>query len=194
MGNEPAGNASGGDVRHFRTIFDANYDAVRAYARRRCQRLEDADDVVSETFTVAWRRLREIPPGSELPWLYGVARRVLANQRRSERRLTALVQRLRGQPPDVVTPEHPNTGYVIDAMARLKPDEQEVLRLAAWEELGATEIARVLGCSPNAASIRLHRAKKQLAVLLTNSGAPAGKETQPAGQTSSQEESSHGTL
>ena len=76
--------------REFRVIFEAHYDAVRAYARRRCARLEDADDVVSETFTVAWRRLRDIPPGSELPWLYGVARRVLANQRRSERRLTGL--------------------------------------------------------------------------------------------------------
>ena len=187
--NKAAGEAS----REFRVIFEAHYDAVRAYARRRCERLEDADDVVSETFTVAWRRLRDIPPGSELPWLYGVARRVLANQRRSERRLTGLIQRLRSQPQDVATPVS-GGGHVVEAMAQLKPEEQEVLRLAAWEDLGATEIARVLGCSPNAASIRLHRARKRLATLVTTGGVPTGKESQPAGQTPCQEESSHGTL
>jgi RNA polymerase sigma factor (sigma-70 family) len=186
--------AAGEAKREFRVIFEAHYDAVRAYARRRCERMEDADDVVSETFTIAWRRLRDIPPEAELPWLYGVARRVLSNQRRSERRFAALVERLRVQPQDVATPISNGSGYVVDALSALKPDEQEVLRLAAWEELGATEIARVLGCSPNAASIRLHRAKKRLAALMTGSVAPVGKESQAAGQTSCQEESSHGTL
>lgn len=189
MGNEP-----GRERQEFRVLFDAHFDAVRAYARRRCERIEDADDVVSETFTIAWRRLRDIPPGSELPWLYGVARRVLANQRRSERRFAALVQRLRGQPQDVATPAHRGGSFAMEALAALKPEEQEVLRLAAWEELGATEIARVLGCSPNAASIRLHRAKKRIAALMTGSVAPVGKESQAAGQTSCQEESSHGAL
>ncbi len=192
------GNTGSGEREEFRAIFEAHYDAVRAYARRRCARPEDAEDVVSETFTVAWRRLRDVPPGSELPWLYGVARRVLANQRRSERRLAGLMQRLRGQPADVATPSPGNASYVVEAMAQLKAEDQEVLRLAAWEDLGAAEIARVLGCSANAASIRLHRARKRLAALVTSDvirdGMREGKVPGQAGQTPSQEESNHGTL
>jgi RNA polymerase sigma-70 factor (ECF subfamily) len=79
----------------FRHVYAEHFDRVLGYALRRVGRPEDAADVVAETFLVAWRRLRDVPhePATRL-WLYGVARRVLANQRRGERRRTALGQRL----------------------------------------------------------------------------------------------------
>jgi RNA polymerase sigma-70 factor, ECF subfamily len=81
----------------FELLFRANYPAVRAYALRRSSG-DSAQDVVAETFLVAWRRLDDVPADA-LPWLYGVARRVLANQRRTMRRSEALGERLAGRGP-----------------------------------------------------------------------------------------------
>ncbi len=150
--------------REFRAVFEANYGAVTGYARRRCSEPADADDVVAETFAIAWRRLAEVPP-EPLPWLYGVARRVLANQRRGQRRWASLVDRLRREPADIETPR--DSGEPVRmALSRLKASDQEVLRLAAWEALSHQDIATVLGVSANAAGIRVHRARKQLAAEL----------------------------
>ncbi|MFF4985831.1 RNA polymerase sigma factor [Streptosporangium saharense] len=71
----------------FETVYRETYSRITAYAVRRCGSPQDAADVVAETFTVAWRRIEEVPPGHEaLLWLYGVARRVLANHHRGEER------------------------------------------------------------------------------------------------------------
>ncbi|MEX0783582.1 MAG: sigma-70 family RNA polymerase sigma factor [Dehalococcoidia bacterium] len=165
--------------REFRSLFELHYPQVEAYARRRCARSADADDVVAETFTVAWRRFQDIP-AEPLPWLYGVARRVLANQRRGQRRWAGLLDRLRREPMDVATP-HDTGEPVRVALSRLKPADQELLRLAAWEDLGPSEIAATLGISANAASIRLHRARKQLAAELTALGLAPRKNEASAG-------------
>ena len=76
----------------FEELFREHYRAVRGYAPRRASG-DLAQDAVSETFLVAWRRLDDVP-ADPLPWLYGVARRVLANQRRSIYRGSALERRL----------------------------------------------------------------------------------------------------
>jgi RNA polymerase sigma factor (sigma-70 family) len=165
--------------REFRSLFELHYPQVEAYARRRCARRSDADDVVAETFTVAWRRFGDVP-AEPLPWLYGVARKVLANQRRGQRRWVNLIDRLRREPADVATP--PDTGEPVRvALARLRPAEQEILRLSAWEELTPQEIGSVLGISANAASIRLHRARKQLAAELNALGLAPRKSEAGAG-------------
>jgi RNA polymerase sigma factor (sigma-70 family) len=126
------------------------------------------DDVVAETFTVAWRRLDDIPADSPLPWLYGVARRVVANQRRSADRRRRLVTKLASDrnEPSPTGPSAPND-VVVAALARLRSDDQEILRLAAWELLGASDIALVLGCTPNAAALRLSRARRRLCDEMT---------------------------
>jgi len=77
----------------FEHTFREHHDAVLAYALRRTGD-DDARDAVAETFLVAWRRFGEAPGDGQLAWLYGVARRVLANQRRAAGRRTALVDRL----------------------------------------------------------------------------------------------------
>ncbi len=66
----------------FEQVFRDHQAAVRAYALRRVDEAR-AQDAVSETFLIAWRRF-DVLPAEPLPWLFGTTRRVLANQRRSE--------------------------------------------------------------------------------------------------------------
>jgi RNA polymerase sigma-70 factor, ECF subfamily len=140
-----------------------------AYALRRTDNTDDAADVLAETFLTAWRRLDDVPAGDQARlWLYGTARRVLANHRRGERRRLALADRLKADL--AVSYRQPAyTGRLADvaaALRRLPPADQELLALAGWEGLAPGDIATVVGCSGNAARIRLHRARRRLAAEL----------------------------
>jgi RNA polymerase sigma factor (sigma-70 family) len=147
----------------FRRLFAEHHRHVLAYALRRTEQRADADDVLAGTFAVAWRRFADAPAEElRLAWLYAIAARVLANQRRSIRRLSALRSRLRAQPP-ADAPERVELSEVLAALRELRPEEQETLRLVAWEGLTNAELAVALGCSENAAAIRLHRARNRLA-------------------------------
>src|SRR5689334_22322490 len=131
----------------FRALYEENYDRILGYALRRVPHA-DALDVVAETFTVAWRRLAHVPDGDESRlWLYGTARRVLANHQRAARRRARLHGRLAEVTP--TGPAEPTRGVTAAAFARLRPAEREVLALVAWEGLDARELARVIGCSAN---------------------------------------------
>ena len=134
---------------------------------RRTPTLADAEDVAAETFTIAWRKIDAVPAEEPLPWLYAVARRVLANHRRGNGRRERLAALLRVE--DVATPLHAgedHDGSAFVALASLSPADQELLRLVAWEELGNQQIAAVLGITPNAVAIRLHRARARFADAL----------------------------
>jgi RNA polymerase sigma-70 factor (ECF subfamily) len=158
----------------FQGLFDLNYHRVLGYAIRRCDRREDAEDAVAETFTVAWRRLEDVPAeGDARPWLLGVARKVLANQRRGRDRRARLVERL-AQLPAPVAGDYGGgeIGDVARAFAELRADDREVLALLSWEELTPAEIAIVLGCSGGAARKRVLRARRRFAGLL-DAGATA---------------------
>jgi len=164
----------------FDEIFAEHAPALLAYALRRCPQAADAEDAVAETFTIAWRRFGQVPSGeSTRPWLYGVCRRVLANHRRGEARRWRLLDRLaqREPPRPSVTEDGAPTGPAIEALGRLRGDEQELLRLLAWERLRHAEIATVLGISVNAVAIRIHRARARFEVELqrgSQEGAPKG--------------------
>jgi RNA polymerase sigma-70 factor (ECF subfamily) len=152
----------------FEGIYATHYDDVLRYCLRRSNR-EDALDATAETFTVAWRRREEMPPDRALPWLYGVARRVLANQWRSAQRQSNALARLTvagadpiGEPEPHLVRDHESRD-VDAAVGRLRPIDQEVIRLAGWEELGRDEIGVVLGCTPNAVTKRLNVALDRLA-------------------------------
>jgi RNA polymerase sigma factor (sigma-70 family) len=151
----------------FDTLFTEHQRHVLAYAIRRTQTVADAEDVAAETFTIAWRKFDTIPAAEPLPWLYAVARRVLANHRRGHGRRERLAALLRVE--DVATPMRAGEdrdGPAFVALAALSPVEQEILRLVAWEELGNQQIAAVLGITPNAVAIRLHRARARYADAL----------------------------
>jgi len=149
----------------FQALYEANYHRVLGYALRRTSR-DDAADVVAETFLVAWRRLEEVPNGDAARlWLYATARRVLMNQQRGARRRDRLALRIATDLPEGTRTEvvDPDIGRAGAAFAALQPADRELLGLVAWEGLDAGAIARVLGCSRNAARIRIHRARRRFA-------------------------------
>lgn len=128
--------------------------------------------MISEVFVIAWRRLEQIPDGDAARlWLYGTARRVLANHRRGQRRRYALAERLRDElaAREVGAPAGRELSALADAFRHLSESDQELLALKGWEGLGPAEIAAVLGCSRNAVRIRLHRARRRLRERLTAS-------------------------
>ncbi|GAA3692047.1 RNA polymerase sigma factor [Nonomuraea antimicrobica] len=151
----------------FEAIYDSYYPAIHQYAARRTDSADDTADVISETFLTAWRRLHEVPDGERaLLWLYGVARRVLANQQRGASRRAGLADRLR----DELAADRPVTPvdleHVRAAFEELPEGDREVLALACWEGLTSEQIAKVMECTAVAARTRLHRARKRLAARL----------------------------
>jgi RNA polymerase sigma-70 factor (ECF subfamily) len=137
---------------------------VRSFAHRRISATA-ADDVVSEVFVTAWRRLDEVP-SDELPWLLGIARGVMANQRRGESRRHALHQRLVATSVAEVEPSpdlEAGESAVLHALSSLGENDQEVLRLVAWDGLDRARAAQVLGISAALFAVRLHRARRRLA-------------------------------
>ncbi len=150
--------------RRVEMLFAEHAAAVRAYAGRRVPSAA-ADDVVSDVFVVAWRRLDDVPDDG-LPWLLGCAQRIIANQRRSVRRQAALRERLSREPTGAPG-DHPVADSVLgDALAALSKSDREVLMLTAWEGLEPARAAAVMGCSPRAFSMRLHRARRRLAAAM----------------------------
>jgi RNA polymerase sigma-70 factor, ECF subfamily len=151
-------------------LFREHYEAVLAYARRRAPS-EVADDVAAETFAVAWRKADSIPR-DPLPWLLGIARRVLSTQRRSTQRRGALSQRL----AETLEPIQPNGAIDVrlgEALSQLSERDREALLLVAWEGLAPREAATVVGLTPTGFSVRLHRARRRLRKALESDESPA---------------------
>jgi RNA polymerase sigma-70 factor (ECF subfamily) len=166
----------------FEALAPPLIDAVRRYLTRRTDPAT-AEDVLSETLLICWRRLDEIPT-EHLPWAYGVARRCLANTERGRRRQTRLAARIAAVDPprSVIDGPAPPDDELTAALSRLREEDTELLRLWAWEDLAPTQIAAVLGITTNAASLRLHRAKQRLREQLGKHHPPAGHEESTEGR------------
>ena len=160
-------DANDRDTGWFRAVYDRHYADVVRYGLRRLDTsagASAAEELAQEVFLVAWRRRWDVP-SQALPWLYGVARRLLANHWRAQR----------AAPPPGPLSDHPaadrhdGVTALLDvraALTRLSDDDQEILRLVAWEQLAVGEAAQVLGCGVTAAKVRLHRARRRLTDLL----------------------------
>jgi RNA polymerase sigma factor (sigma-70 family) len=153
----------------FDGLYERHHRDVLAYCLRRLGRSE-AYDAAAEVFTVAWRRREDVPVGEKaLAWLYGVARNMVSHQWRTAlrlRRLTGRVARIASPAvpdPAAVVVEREEYALVRTALERLRPIDQEVLRLSAWEGLSRGEIARILDSSLAAVDKRVTRAKQRLA-------------------------------
>lgn len=175
----------------FELLYGEHAPAVKAYILRRAQ-ASVTDDLVAEVFMVCWRRLDELP-AEPLPWLLGVARRVLSTQRRGERRGVALRQRLAesgavvGAPSPAVEATSPAlealspavgagaSGALRGALAQLSESDREVLLLIAWEGLSPTQAATVIGVKAATVRVRLHRARRRLARALLREGGERGE-------------------
>lgn len=149
----------------FDQIYRRHHDAVRRYLGRRLAAAE-VDDATAEVFVVAWRRLGELPARDRvLPWLYGVARMVMANELRRARRAERLALRVGGLAEDTVEDDPAalvDRLVLAEAFDRLTERDQEILRLVAWEQLTAAEVAVVLGCARTTAAMRISRAGRRL--------------------------------
>jgi RNA polymerase sigma-70 factor (ECF subfamily) len=149
--------------RRLEALFARHAVTVRAYAARRVPAAE-VDDVTSDVFVVVWRRLDDVPDDA-LPWMLACARRVVANRRRSSRRQAALRARLNREWSGTVMPASRDSSLG-EALASLSAGDREVLMLVAWEGLEPRRAAVVVGCSPRAFAMRLHRARRRLAAAM----------------------------
>ncbi len=152
----------------FRKVFDAYFEAINRYCLRRITEA-DVNDVVAEVFAVAWRKVDRMPDGEDaLPWLYGVARNEIRNRHRSTRRFLALTNKIGGQAnhpdpgPEPIVVRNSQLEDLMSAVASLRREDQELLLLRTHEELDYTQIAIVIGASPEAARKRLTRAISRL--------------------------------
>jgi RNA polymerase sigma-70 factor (ECF subfamily) len=145
-------------MQRFEQIYAEHRDAVQAYVRRRAP-ADVVDDVVADVFVVCLRRIDDVPD-TALPWLYAVARKTLANERRKRERALPLAA------APAFDPEPVGDKTLASAFAQLSERDREVLRLVAWEGLSLRDAATVLGCSAVACRVRYHRAKARLASRL----------------------------
>jgi RNA polymerase sigma-70 factor (ECF subfamily) len=166
----------------FEAVYAETYEQILGYAIRRCPSPEDAADVVAETYATAWRRIDALPHGEEARlWLYGVARKTLANHRRGRERrrqrsvelniaeLNVDIADLYSRTPEGIV----ELGTIAMTFRELRDDDRELLSLVAWEGLDHAQIAKVMGVSRNAVRIRLHRARKRFSKALTSAGVTA---------------------
>ena len=154
----------------FRRTFDEHFDAVSRYCFRRLPR-DDAQDAAAQVFVVVWRKIDAMPEDDRvLPWLYSIARFEVSTMRRSGRRLLALRGKIGGmaQPnldalgPEAVVVRRSEYAALFNALSTLSEADREVILLRSYEDLSTSQIAVVLGCSPEASKKRLARALKRL--------------------------------
>jgi RNA polymerase sigma-70 factor, ECF subfamily len=163
----------------FRSVFEATYEDLLRFVERRVPPLA-AEDVVAEVFLVAWRRLSDVPavPEEARAWLFAVAQRSLANQRRGDARRLSLQVRIGQQAPaETISEDHSAAVAarvdLAHAWSRLSPGDQEVLTLTGLDQLTGPQAAQVLGISPTAFSLRLLRARRRLRLHLDRAGSRA---------------------
>ena len=162
--------------RRFQVLYEQHHPDLLAYFLRRLDR-NDAIDATADVFLTAWRRIEDVPEGSEARlWLFGVARNTLRNQQRSNRRLFRLVARAAGTrteiepPPDDLVLRRAQDGELIAALDRLRPNDREVLKLRLWEEATYDDIATLFDCSHHAAEQRYAKALARLRSVCREAG------------------------
>lgn len=154
-------------AQRFKDVYEECYPRVLAYATSLVGR-QVGEDITSETFTVAWRRVRDIPQPA-LPWLLGVARNLVRELRRRDSHQYAIAaqeaQRISsGARSDVgdVAADVTDREAALQALAGLSDADRELLTLIAWHGLSPKQAARVLGCTIATLTVRLHRARRRL--------------------------------
>ncbi len=154
------------DHQRFTELFAECSTRVYAFARRQTD-ASGADDVVADTFLVAWRRLPDVPVDDPLPWLLVVARNTIANRRRTTARSARLTLELMALERLAAPVSSADSAVlarqdVLSALAALTDLEREAVLLVAWDGLTAVQAATVAGCSPHAFTVRLQRARQRL--------------------------------
>ncbi len=160
------------DEERFRVLYSGLYAEILGYLARRLGG-DEAVDAAADVFLTVWRRIEDVPDGADARlWLFGVARNVVRNRRRTRGRFWRFERRLSVQPvdppesPEVVVVRNSEGDSVLEALGRLRGTDQELLRLVAWEELSHGEIGEILDCSTHAVDQRIHRALRRLSAAM----------------------------
>lgn len=140
------------------------------YLTRRADR-QDAADVLGAIYAVAWRRRADLPadPTAARMWLFGVARRTLANHRRAGARASALTDRLRVTLASAPASPYPGNEAqerareVREAIERLPSRQREMVRLVHWDGFTLAEAAQIAGLRASTARSHYARARQALA-------------------------------
>lgn len=200
----PGGLSSPDDIERFRAVLFATHEDVTRYCQRRLA-AGRVDDTVAEVFAAVWQGLERVPMGTEArPWVFGIARNKVAESHRWHTRSTQLTRLLHPDPTRVS--DHDRIDEQLEARSDLAEveaaaqtlgaDDVELLRLLAWERLTSNEIAIALGCSTNAAKIRIHRMRRRLSSALKKvqaGGIPVAEQGRTGGLTSTPQPLSKGT-
>jgi RNA polymerase sigma factor (sigma-70 family) len=177
------------DGERLEALFHSHADVILAFGLRRGLSLDRAEDLVAETFSVAWKKLAEVPDDPRY-WLIAVARNVLANMDRGERRREKLRARLAGlweaqgspgRDPAETVDTH---ARMREAFARLSDWDREALSLLAWDGLTSAEAAEAMGCTTQAFSVKIARARSRLVKEMARSGHLSSREPSSALRTS----------
>lgn len=149
---------------HLTVLWNEHAGRVLAYASRQVD-VHEAQEIVAETFLVAWRRIEEVPD-PPLPWLLVVARNTISNhvrttvrRRRTDNEFEKLERHVMARDGVDATAEERDA--VLRGLRGVSDDDREVLLLTGWDGLTPTEAARVLGCSPTTYRARLSRARRR---------------------------------
>lgn len=157
----------------FAEIFERHAGAIGGYARRRVG-LDAVDDILSETFLVAFRRRESFDTTweSARPWLLGIATRVIRRHRKSEERRWRATTAAATSDPTIASHEGRSDAQ-LDASAALRdlgpriaalsPKERDVLLLHAWSDLTYEQIASALNIPIGTVRSRLSRVRQKLA-------------------------------
>ncbi|MDW5327207.1 sigma-70 family RNA polymerase sigma factor [Plantactinospora sp. KLBMP9567] len=154
----------------FAEIFDRHAEAIHRYLARRIGR-SVADDLVGETFLVAFRRREgyDVSQTDARPWLYGIAANLLHREQRTEVRqyralartgLDPVLDDTDGVLARVAAEDH--VRKLATVLARLSVREREVLTLVGQAQLSYPEVARALGIPVGTVRSRLHSARRRI--------------------------------
>ena len=147
------------DAGRFERLWNQHYAAVHAHAERRVG--TRADEVCAEVFTIAWRRLGEVPR-DELPWLLAASRNVIGTTWRGDARRARLQDRLDAELHEAVVQRDSSDPELDAVLARLGELDRELLLLVYWEGLTPARAAKALGLAPQVARTRLWRLRRRL--------------------------------
>jgi RNA polymerase sigma factor (sigma-70 family) len=164
----------------FEQLFRDHSEAIYRFCLRHARDHELAEDARSTVFTEAWRRRSEVDLVGQAPrpWLYGVARNVLRNQWRSDRRHASALRRVPGPRADFDSVEEiaeradaaTNATLALALLGRLSPGEREVVTLCLVCGLSYAATARELNLPLGTVRSRLSRARVRLNALALESG------------------------
>lgn len=163
-------------VARFDRLYRSTRTEILAYLVRRTPQREDAADVFGEVYLTAWRRFDDLPTGDDARlWLYGTARKTLANHRRRDERTGGIADSLRnelraGGHPVIAPHADAASAAVHEALGAIDVDSRELLTLTAWEQLTPAEIATMTGETPGTVRVRLHRARAKVRLELERLG------------------------